>query len=385
MIRVQLTVLLGMCILGVYAQSPLLVPPPYTDSNIKNYTENHYVYSPVAPSRNRLMVFLPGTGTIPQFYQLFLKKAANMGYHVAGLMYSNAVTTNSICGTSSDTNCFTSARMEVLTGKDLNAGIDVNRTDCIENRLVKLLIYLKIQYPADNWAQFLENDSTVKWQNLVLTGHSQGAGHALFISKIYEVERVVSFAGMDYHTMKNKPASWVYQTGETPAERLYCFTHRGDEVLPFQNQIEFWQALKIRNLGGIKSADSMSPPYFSTHCLTTEREPADNGGTPYHNSTIVSAYVPKDLDNNPLYDAAWAYLLGNNTTGIHKMQAHSKRVWFDGTQFHSHLPATDAVILNGQGRLLQKFVLDNGVKPGLSSGVYFLIYNKEVMRFSILP
>ncbi|MEQ9297183.1 MAG: hypothetical protein RIF33_01400 [Cyclobacteriaceae bacterium] len=92
--------------------------------------------------------------------------------------------------------------------------------DAIVNRLTKLLIYLREFDKRGNWDIYLEND-TLRWDQLTLTGQSQGGGMAAFIAKDRLVDRVITFSGgWDYSAEKNI-AKWYYKESVTPTERWY--------------------------------------------------------------------------------------------------------------------------------------------------------------------
>lgn len=60
--------------------------------------------------------------------------------------------------------------------------------------------------PAEGWEQFLENDSP-RWNTIVVAGHSQGGGRAVYFAKLHPVERVIAFTWVDVR--KRELASWI--------------------------------------------------------------------------------------------------------------------------------------------------------------------------------
>ena len=103
------------------AQTTVTVVPSVTDAAININNDAHYVYAPSGTLKNKLVLFLPGTGAIPMNYSIFERTCATLGFHTIGLTYVNDVTINGVdvCGATSDTSCYRKARLEVLTGQDL--------------------------------------------------------------------------------------------------------------------------------------------------------------------------------------------------------------------------------------------------------------------------
>ena len=78
-----------------------VVAPSITDPAIDSFTNVHtWARSLSTPRRNKLFVFLPGTGGIPLVYQEVVRAADNYGFHAVGLMYPNATSVNELCSIS---------------------------------------------------------------------------------------------------------------------------------------------------------------------------------------------------------------------------------------------------------------------------------------------
>ncbi|MGE5352631.1 MAG: BPSS1187 family protein, partial [Acidobacteriota bacterium] len=164
---------------SIYAQTEYKIPPKTTDSAIDNWLEDNYVYiNKNMPQMGKLVLFLPGSGLNPSSYLLFLKAAANKGYNVTGLKYPNTFSLADLCSKSTDSACYEKVRLEVLDGKDRTQLVNVSRQNSIENRLSKLLIYLKTNYPNDLWNLYLKPDGTPEWSLIIVAGHSLGGGMA---------------------------------------------------------------------------------------------------------------------------------------------------------------------------------------------------------------
>lgn len=288
-----------------------LVAPATTDPAISTYLNNHLVAppGPTATPTHRLFVMLPGTGAQPSNSQLILQTASSRGYHAIGLMYPNGSTIESLCANSTDPNAHWDARREVITGQDLSTLVDVGPTECIIHRLTALLTYLAATYPAEDWGQYLVSGQP-DWTKIVISGHSQGGGHAAVIAKLYPVYRCVCFSNPgDWSIPMNQPASWLSAPGVTDTSRIYGFVNLQDELFTWDRAQICWAALGLGAYGPPVSVDSNQEPYGDSHQLTTNLTPASTAGNyPYHGSTSVDASTPKLADGTPAYQPVWIWL-----------------------------------------------------------------------------
>ncbi|MDQ3799794.1 MAG: hypothetical protein M3384_10100 [Acidobacteriota bacterium] len=309
-------VLVWLCSLTVAAQlESVFIAPQVTDSQINQNLQNHYVaINRGAPAKNQLFVFFPGTGGVAFNYQEIVNTAANEGFHAVGLTYPNAEAVNELCGGgagNTDLDCYARMRLEVKDGVDRTNLVNVNRPNSIENRLVKLLIYLRAQRPNENWGQFLLDDATINWAKIVVSGHSQGGGHAGIIARFHPVLRAVMFAAMDFNGAANAPANWIAQPNTTPnastPDKFWGFSHRRDEFVNFTiltNRI--YPAYGMPQFGAVVNVDAASPPYNNTHSLTSNIE-CEN----FHGCVAADARLVRDSNNVPVYKPVWQHLLAN--------------------------------------------------------------------------
>ncbi|MBS1795754.1 MAG: hypothetical protein JSS81_18005 [Acidobacteria bacterium] len=305
-------------ILGAFYQTTaaqrqsLLVAPAATDPNITINLNNHYVsINRTAAPKNRLFVFLPGTGGVAVNYLEVNQTAADLGFHAVNLTYPNDDAVNTLCGAPNvDLDCYAKVRLETLDGVDRTPLVTVSRANSIENRLIKLLIYLRNQFPADNWGQFLIDDATPDWSKIVVAGHSQGGGHAGIIGRYHAVARVVMFAAMDFNGLANSPANWIAHPettpNATPPERFRGFCHQRDEQVNFTLlTTRIWPAYGMPAAGAVVNVDTTAPPYNDTHSLTSNIE-CDN----FHGCIAADARLVR-VDGVPVYKPVWEYLLSN--------------------------------------------------------------------------
>ncbi len=219
---------------------------------------------------------------------------------------------NDLCGgANTDLDCYAKVRLEIKDGADRTPLVNVTRANSIENRLIKLLQYLRAQVPDDSWGQYLDNDGAIRWNSIVVSGHSQGGGHAGIIGRYHLVARVVMFAAMDYNGRERRPANWIASPGSTPnatpADRFYGFSHLRDEQVNFTLlSTQVWPAYGMNAFGQIVNVDAATPPYNNTHSLTSNLDsPTDN----YHGSVVTDRNLALQADGTPVYKPVWEYLL----------------------------------------------------------------------------
>ena len=288
-----------------------IITPSSTNTNVNSYDSPHYVYLDTrVVSKNKLFIFLPGTSGFPSVYTLIAKKAASLGYHTIGLMYPNGSEMYVASGNNPDNTSFGRCRQELFDGTDQSLAISVNADNCIKGRLISLLQYLSNKYPNQNWGQYLINGQ-VNWSKCIVAGHSQGGGHALYISKKVSLNKAIIFASIDWNAYLGASASWIFDAGSTPISKVYSVNSIYDQVFSYANVQTQLNDLGIP--GAATSIDNTSSPYGNSHRLITAATPAISLLFPDHNIACLDQYIPKTVSGSvsPNFDSAWAYLLEN--------------------------------------------------------------------------
>jgi pimeloyl-ACP methyl ester carboxylesterase len=200
-------------------------------------------------------------------------------------------------GTASDKLIFDRYRDEVCFGNQVSTVVAVDALNCIVTRATKLLLYLKKTYPAQNWGQYLTASNTIRWDKVVVAGHSQGSGHACYIGKKNRVERVVMLSGPnDYSTYFNSPANWLSQPGQTPLTKQFALLHTRDEIVPFEYQVANLKGLGILAANQVPVlADNLTAPYSNARVLSLNTPAAS-----FHSATVGA---------NSVLPAIWQYML----------------------------------------------------------------------------
>ncbi len=357
-----------------------------TDAEIPFELARHQVWiNTDCDAKGLLLIHLPGTFDNPSRTTLFPALAANSGYHVIGLKYPNDLSAQTACRESSDADCYEDFRREIVEGMDLHLDIEVDRANSIENRIQQLLQYLAAAFPAEGWGQFLENEN-ILWDKLLISGHSQGGGHAAFMAKDRVLQRVIMFASPnDYDAVNEAAAAWTSAPHLTPDSCYYAFGNLFDDIVDFREEYLQWNALGMGTFGDTVNVQEVPSPYLYSRMLYTHEQ--KSGLAVNHSLMITDEQVTLDEDGVPIYKAVWEYLLGLNSVvnGIAEVASGSKfRVYpnpcsdftlveFDSPDVHPN----DIRIVNLNGHVFKVTVEKIGSSltidcSQLTPGVYYL-------------
>ncbi|MEJ7738977.1 MAG: hypothetical protein WKF97_16245 [Chitinophagaceae bacterium] len=206
----------------------ILISPKQTDPLIRTIHSDHVAYIPSSVRlKNQLMLMIVGTGGSAKDLRPFDSTVASLGYHVISMDYNNSVVTT-VCSESKDSTCFDSFRQEIMFGTPVNALVGVDSVNSIYNRFFKLLSYLAKNNPQQGWKQYMEMNQ-IQWKNIVVAGHSQGAGHAAYLAKHFPVAKLLIFAGpQDYLNQYSSPAAWLSGKNITEPSKYFAFLHTND-------------------------------------------------------------------------------------------------------------------------------------------------------------
>jgi hypothetical protein len=202
----------------------LKINPSTTDPTIKIFDSPHLVIYNTSIKQGKLLLFMCGTGGIPEKGpdELFAT-AIRQGYRVISLSYIDVPAVSNTCigeNLTNKQNCAEEFRIKRIYGENTTPLIPDEPQDAIMNRFTKLLIYLADSDKQRNWGMYLEN-GVPKWDQIALSGQSQGGGMAAFIAKRVLVARVITFSGGWDYSAKNKIADWYFQNSATPPDRWY--------------------------------------------------------------------------------------------------------------------------------------------------------------------
>ncbi|MCP3143141.1 BPSS1187 family protein [Pyxidicoccus xibeiensis] len=258
------------------------------------------------PRPNQLYLFLPGTKSEPNKYDDLLSMAAYAGYKTIGLSYDNTANLEKTCANSCG--CYGPARRDVVSGTNLSSAVSVQAGDSITYRLYLLLKELHARDPLAGWDDFLSRDNhnqqieftDIDWDAIVVSGHSQGAGHAMVISKTEAVDGILLFDGGDDDCMSGVRtyAQWHDWPDIPSPRRAFIHDRPGFSVPAAFIAMEF----------GVTSSDfvSLDTTWPTSFEVATTSKAARPGCTA-HGSMAYDGCMPDALGNEPATPAD-AYL-----------------------------------------------------------------------------
>lgn len=194
-----------------FASMGMEISPSETDSKIRMVRGPHQAFIP-KDKGTKTVIMIGGTGSRPSDYMNILLTAQGKGYRVLGVDYENEVI-STVCRESSNRHCFDSFRAEIVFGNPESDLVKVNERNSIAYRILKLTQYL-------GWK--------VEWEDVILIGHSQGAGHVAYLAKHFNVHKVIMLGGPQDYFTSHGPANWTLDRGETSPARFYSFLHEKD-------------------------------------------------------------------------------------------------------------------------------------------------------------
>lgn len=257
------------------------IAPVSTNEGYSSGDKDHYVIRNSTTHVNQMLLFIGGTSSTPKNYNLFCEHAASLGLDVVSLSYINSVPAASLAS-KSDILAFDHYREEICFGTQVSEDVEVDALNSLNRRIINLLRYLSGKYPDQNWGQYLSGEEDINWSKVIVAGHSQGAGHAAYISKKKKVIRSLMFSGPnDYSTKYEKPASWLSNESETDKAHYYALLHVNDQIVSYQ-----YQVANLRALGMIASSqnptlvDDLEPPFASAKALSIEFPTFSNHNAP---------------------------------------------------------------------------------------------------------
>lgn len=201
----------------------------------------------VRGSKPQLVVFLNGSGAAPGNGAELLKAARDLGLYAIALSYRSGESVGALCrGVDA---CFEPTRASLITGA-LEVGAatglrDLESDEGIEPRLLAALQFVATLDADGDWLQFVDADGAVGWASVIVSGHSQGGGHAALLAKRHPVARVLMLASPCDARADGTPASWLSDASgwATPPSRMFGLWAAGDTVCP--SAPASWAALGI--------------------------------------------------------------------------------------------------------------------------------------------
>ncbi len=273
--------------------SPVLAPAASAATNA-------FVLAPPSLPNGLLHVFIPGTDLSAQESSKFLQDSVTAGFHAIGVNYPNSEAVGARCKNKGDA-CFGQVRRELVYGDTgtydshfaNSPYVSVSPAASIVGQLTE-----ELKARGGSWAGFLTTSGRVNWSKVVVSGHSQGAGHAAILGIDQSVSRVALAAGPN-DEINSSPPSWTKAMPVTPEVKWYGLAHDKDPSKT--KQLNSWN-----ELFGFASDTATAPVPTGKHRLITTLSAPDNR---FHESVVVDQYL--NLENGtPALVPAWRSLLG---------------------------------------------------------------------------
>jgi acetyl esterase/lipase len=136
--------------------------------------------------------------------------------------------------------------------------------------------------PGEGWGGYLDGDQP-RWDRIVVSGLSQGAGMAAYIAREHTVHRVVLFSSpWDFtgRIAQGQLARWIDGTGATPPARWWAEYHRRENTADVLKVSYAKLGIPVDH---VLAFDRGLPPNI-----------APGGQNPFHGSTVRNTdYLPQ--------------------------------------------------------------------------------------------
>ncbi|MBK4346831.1 BPSS1187 family protein [Lacisediminihabitans changchengi] len=219
-----------------------------------------------------LLLFLPATRSVPRDYRSFLDTAASLGYHVLALDYPNrGQSVVHLCAGAP--RCYGEVQRNRFQGGGQSAFNSVDRRDSILNRLRMSLDHLQFTDPGGAWSRYRSGDS-IRWDRVVVAGHSQGGGLAAYIAHRFRVHGALMFSS-PVQSDAGVPARWMRKSGATPASVQYGLVDVRDRYAT--NVTASWATMGMTGTHAIVSELDLGSPSDSHLRTVTDRSPRVDG------------------------------------------------------------------------------------------------------------
>lgn len=276
---------------------------------------SHWFCRPAAASEwnGRALLHLVGTYSDPLDDHRFAEHACAEGWAAMVPMYENRNHPRDICG--DDGPCYEAFHREILFGEPgAPDPVDVHPVDAIDARALGLIAHLaRGGDAAGPWSSVAAALSVDDFRAVAVSGHSQGAGHAVYLGGERAAERVVILAGPSDRIGDGTPGHaavpWVASFAPaTAADRFFGYIHRDDMVANVDQVIATWDALGV----GADSCDHANAGGYPATCRRIFVPSAGCGEVLAHSVPVVRAWTGTCF---PLLSGAhdnyatWSFLL----------------------------------------------------------------------------
>ncbi|GBG24255.1 Hypothetical Protein FCC1311_004732 [Hondaea fermentalgiana] len=288
----------------------------------------HLVRAPVVgdaePSR-LLHVHLSGTFSHPVFSSSFLESCAKRnGHHTIGLAYRYSFIPSGLVGKgirelyADDEDAQAEAirafhETVVFGGPKTTLTQAVSEADSVEGRLRSALHHLASNYPREGWQYFLQEKKDaqgrcfVRWDRIVLSGHSQGGAHAAYLASVLPLRRVVLLSAPQ--SIPSITKSFVAQPMATKDVMAFAHEHE-DQIDSIKDALNLLGVLKDSNVVNVDELCDWDASKFLTCKALFSTVPPGNKLRirPEHASVAIDVVAPKVKGKSLYAQTVWPYL-----------------------------------------------------------------------------
>jgi hypothetical protein len=279
------------------------------------------------------VVYLPGTGgNAYQYIKGLLSSISLLDLHLISLSYLSTsysvLDMNRLCGDINYNNnvdmttCINQLHATVVFGSESSTIWQIHPSDSISHRL--LLTLQSLGHLDPSWKEFFSpskthEPSSVRWDRIIIAGHSQGAGHAGYIAATQLTYGAVLLSGIQdccsYSTYMNSNISpWV-----TPSTRLSILFHSYEDLkgLIVANTDQYLPGLSPIEYTSASSTPLQQSQYFYVKDPVQNSSSCQSSSRPEHSSTATDTCSPLDPWTQPtgyLYQRIWQHLISRIRT-----------------------------------------------------------------------
>jgi len=262
----------------------------------------HACVHPHIPKQNRLVIWMMGHS--PELFHFL----ADQGFHVLRVHYANGWF-NRFGKEPPPTDPFALGRirLEAATGQDHSPLVHIELPDGMQERARQFLLHLSKQDPESNWQQFLDLDSQIRWDQVIISGASHGATTSARFALHQRVDRVVMFCGP-----RDQFESWQSLDSATPRERFFGFSHTLDTGWTADHYCRSWELLGLQAFGPIVNVDTSTPPFQNSRRLVTNADVKQDEKRAHSCVTPGKAAI-QNPDGSYTHESVWKYLFTHPT------------------------------------------------------------------------
>lgn len=209
----------------------------------------------------------------------FLSRGVSAGYLVLGIAYKNDEPIGNRCRQpGANINCYWDSRRNIILGQPFPySAYSVTKSNSIVWRIYQFMQYIKNDCTECSTIvkSYILNFITpelpylppmfgtgIDWTKLIVSGHSQGAGHAVAIGYLFNTSRIVSLSGStDFPISSYLWAEDFSSEKNTSAERFFGLVAYNEEASKII--VDNWNAVPYSSPGGAVDVPATGSSMYS--------------------------------------------------------------------------------------------------------------------------